>query len=911
MFVALCLLPSLANATPQQGVATAFIAWALLGLALLGVVLQSYRLHRLQQAMTQAQRQAQRAEQAYQLSQAVAKHLLSEDFQPALNNSLECIGNALKVERCYVLAYYQQQRKFTMSHEWCAAQVRSVLAEWRELSLDTADYAYLHETVLNGDVAHCLDVAQLPQEAASLKTLLAAQEAQSVLLVPIQLGGKSVACLGLETHTPHPPWQPEELRRLTHLADLLALRQATHTAEQRLHTSEQRLKKSQRIGQTGNFVWDIHHENQGYWSEQVYHICGLDPTQAARLGNPVLQQIDAVDRSGLQEAVLKALQTQQAVQTEIRIRRADGELRYLSLHMELQYDPRGNPIQLAGLISDLTAQKRAEKALLQARADAEQANQFKSEFLANMSHSIRTPLNSIIGLSHLTLHTELSQKQTDYVQKIRHSAYELFNSLNDLLLLTQIETRRLQLDIGEFRWQETLDTLLQSLRYQAQEKGKEIFVQQPDNIPNVLLGDSLKLGQILHYLLCDSINSKSSKTHLQITHATKTLPSDSSIALRFVIYTGDEYLQHKENQLDADLHNANFSIKNKYSKTPFFADNSLGLNISKHLLAMMDSDIEIYSAPDQGTRMAFNICFEIATVPTTAPSKSVNDLILLQSADSQAFQQQVQDCNIPTGHILVAEDDAGNAQVIAELLRTAGQRVTSVGNGREALRAVAENPFDLIFMDLEMPYLDGFQTTENLRRDPRFSSLPIIAMTAHTLPEDVEKCLAVGMNDHCAKPFTPDTLLHLLVRWLVVARVHNDAIKSTVPTVITTNEAHSMLKPAPQLFNKTLALQRMLGKQAVLEKMCHLFIQEHGNDVTKLASSIAEKNFSQTQTLAHSLKGLSGSLGAEVLQANAERIELLAREEKLNEASEEWQVFKQDFAQTLERLQRFLDETSS
>ncbi len=835
------------------------------------------------------------ASDADRLTHSIAKRLAEQDFACAMQFSLQAMGVQMQVERCYVLEYYAAQQQFKMTHEWCAPQTQSMLTEWKTLALHTAEYAYLHHPLLAGAVMQCLHLNELPDSAAPVKTLLQAQGVQALLLIPIRLAGQTIACLGLDSEQPRQSWQAKDIRLLRHLAHLFALGWSVQRTHQTLRDNEWRLRETQRIGQIGHFIWDINHENRGYWSEQIYHICGLSPQAAAQLGNPLLRQMEATDRLSLQEAVLQAMQTRQAAECEIRLRQPDATVRYVALYLELQYDERGDPVRLAGAVVDLTERKLTERTLQQARAEAQQANQFKSEFLANMSHEIRTPLNTIIGLSHLALHTKLEAKQSAYLHTIRASAYQLFNRLSDLLLLTQAETDKLILERVDFHLQKTLDTLIHAMRSKAQDKGVEIHYACVDKMPTYLLGDALKLGQILHYLLDNAIRmSHSGQVHLQISRASAQANplNESQIPVRFVVY--DEGI----NTLAWHTTSADSS---QIQLMPAFSSNLLSLNLSKYLIEMMDGSIETYSAQSEGSCFSFVLCFEIAN--NAEPSTEHPLAALLPHNDDAAlpsiaaFHQQAQAYALPAAHVLVVEDDAGNLQVLEEFLCAAGLRVSTARNGKEALSAVAENTFDLIFMDIEMPFLDGFQVTEHIRNDLRFSRIPIIALTAYALPEDVEKCLAVGMNDHCAKPFSPATLLQVLVAWLLPTPEPHKPPKSFTP------EDKTMTTEDPMIFNKELALQRMLGKQAILEKMCRLFLTEHAQDLNKLETALQQQQMPQAQALVHSLKGLSGSLGAEALQAAASRLETAARAGELSTDSALWQDFQQIFQATLSSFQ--------
>ncbi len=844
------------------------------------------------------------------LMQQVMDYLLEpHSFTQAINLSLQAIGESLQVDRCYMLKYYDTQRKFRITHEWCAPQIRSFLPEWQRLDLSTHDYRHLHQPVLSGKAMHYLSLSQLPKEAGLLKTLLQAQRVESVLLMPLCLAGKTDGGIGLETEKPHRPWSAKELQLLQQVAKLFVQAQARHQAEQALQHSEARLKEAQRIGQTGHFIWDVHHENRGYWSEQVYHICGLDPLKTRCLGNPLLQHIEPTDRGCLQDAVLQAIHTQQTVHCNIRMRRTDGEQRYLALQMELQYDEHGNPAQLAGTITDFTERQLSEEALRQAREANEQANRFKGEFLASMSHEIRTPMNSIIGLSHLALHTDLSAQQTGYLNQIRHSAYQLFGSLNDLLVLTQIESGKLAIEYIEFHLQDMLEYLIQEMRCKIPNRHLELDYSQPDSLPNTLVGDPLKLGQILHHLLDNALKFSTSDAlylRVQNSHA-----EADKIDIRFTIENACHcpHPQHLNTELN-DLFDATSTLS-----APAHCGARLGLNISQQLIKMMQGQIETYNAPDGGCGFIVTLPFVVAASQHKTPEaelqmrSATHRFRWEESSDANMFQQQARRYQIPAANILVVEDDLGNLQVITELLRIVGLQVHVAHTGGEALSAVAEHAFDLIFMDIEVPELNGFQVTEQIRRDARFNIIPIIAMTAYALPEDVEHCLAAGMNDHCAKPFTPDTILQILARWLAPKSLNLEPTKTDLNPP---KEMNHMENPTQAvIFNQALALQRMLNKPAILEKMCRLFLSEHPQDAEKISAAITQADFAQAKILAHSLKGLSGNLGAEALQMQADKIEQLARAEQLRLDSEAWEDFLHTFHSTIDTLKAFTGESSS
>lgn len=397
--------------------------------------------------------------------------------------------------------------------------------------------------------------------------------------------------------------------------------------------------------------------------------------------------------------------------------------------------------------------------IIRAQRQAEEANQSKSDFLANMSHEIRTPMNAIIGLSHLCLQTALNDRQRDYVSKMHYSARALLGIINDILDFSKIEAGRLELENTDFNLQTTLANLDSLIGHLAREKNLEFEFHVDSNIPKYLFGDSNRLRQVLLNLAGNAVKfTKVGSVKILVTMRRKR---KDKVELQFCVSdTGIGLSTEQIDHLFQPFTQADSSTSRKFGGT------GLGLAICKRLVEMMDGDIWVESKPDKGSDFKFTAKFGIGK--ESGETK----------ADSDAFPNA--HLNLVNKYILLVEDNPFNQQVAKELLENIGVKVTVANNGQEALQELAKRPYDIVLMDVQMPVMDGYEATRNIRATPDISTQCVIAMTANAMPEDRQRCLSAGMDDFITKPITPEHLYQVLSKW-VTANISNPADEDFIP----------------------------------------------------------------------------------------------------------------------------------
>jgi|GEM_PF-178940 len=756
-------------------------------------------------------------------------------------------------------------------------------------------------------------------------------------------------------------------------------------AEAELALSRLRLAEAQHIAQVGSWEWEVETDALT-WSDEKYRLFGFAPNACAVTREFQLSCVLPEDRPAALAWIEAAIATGEPAQADFRIVRPDAEVRVMHTRVNGVFDENGKVIRILGTSQDITEQRRSESELRAAKVDAETANLAKGEFLANMSHEIRTPMNGIIGMTDLALETELNHDQREYLRMVKSSAHSLLGLINDILDFSKIEAGKLELEAIDFSLRDCIGGMLKPLGIRADQKGLELVADIHADVPDYLVGDSMRLRQILINLTDNAIKF-TQRGEVVVGVSGQSIGNGESELQFCVSDTGIGIPEEKQAAIFEAFAQADGSTTRTYGGT------GLGLSIASQLIQKMEGKIWIESKVGEGTTFHFtarfgvraalspvrraephdleglralvvddnavnrrvlsemlqnwrmkptavesgataleemtraanaNAAYEVVLLDAMMPemdgfalaekinaqpaladatvmmlssampagtaercdalgiagwlSKPITqsellDAILIavspemEDRSSRGAEIQVAEGDLVKSglRILVAEDNLINRAVATGVLEKAGHALVHVGTGREAVEAFSDGSFDLILMDVQMPEMDGFEATRRIREleETTGSHITIVAMTAHAMAGDRERCLAAGMDDYVSKPLRKEDLLRAL----------GGAI------------GEDRTETAP-LYNREQLLSQCDGDADLMAQLVSIFHDNTPLILRAVGEAVEKGDAPALATQAHKLLSSLGVFGAGRARTLALRLERHAEENDFSGAKE-------------------------
>ncbi|OXE98015.1 PAS domain S-box-containing protein [Flavobacterium araucananum] len=684
------------------------------------------------------------------LSLCTEKFLLSKSTHEMFQETYDLIGKAAKVDHMY---YYE--RDFTTNvasqkYKWSRKGIAHQITELQHLTED--NLAEIYEAAQNKKILNTL-TRKLGD--TFFKNLLINNEIKSILILPLYINDVFTGFIGFDDCTNERKWSEEEIYIFQVLANNISSALERNRNETRILESEEKFKLiANNIPGTVYLSKFDAFSTKIFLNDEIRNLTGYSKSEFIENNLSFLSLIHPDDKEQVVNNQVDNLQTGMPLHNVYRIRRKSGE--YIWVEEFGDVIKKGDEIEfIGGIYFDITNKKETEDAI-KAKQLAEAANKSKSDFLANMSHEIRTPLNGIIGFTHLLMKTELEEIQEKYMTTINQSAHSLLEIINDILDFSKIEAGKLELFIDLYDIKKVLGQVFDLIVYESNQKNLKLELNVDPDVPKYIWTDIVRIKQILINLLSNAVkftNEGSIKLNVSVLEKNKS----NNCTIRFsVIDTGIGILEKNQKKIFKAFSQEDSSTTRKFGGT------GLGLTISNQLLALMESRLQLESKIDMGSNFYFDLDLKTS-------NQSINEKY---NAELKKINLELSANNIGANHknvtFLIVEDNKVNMLLLKTIIKNlySTAYIYECENGYEAVNQFENINPDLVFMDIQMPIMNGYETTKAIRNTLTGKDIPIIAVTAGAEKDERNKCLSAGMDDYISKPIIKGTVEEALVKWL-------------------------------------------------------------------------------------------------------------------------------------------------
>ena len=684
------------------------------------------------------------------LSLCTEKFLLSKTPHEMFQETYDLIGKAAKVDHMF---YYEKD--FTndtviQKYKWSRKGIAHQITQVQQMTGEHLKEIY--EAAQNKKIVNTL-TKNLGD--TFFKKLLINNEIKSILILPLYIDDIFTGFIGFDDCTKERKWSEEEIYIFQVLANNISSALERNRNETKILESEEKFKLiANNIPGTVYLSKFDAFSTKIFLNDEIFNLTGYSKSEFIENNLSFLSLIHPDDKDEVIENQIDNLQSGMPLHNVYRIRRKSGEFIWVEEFGDVI--KRGDEIEfVGGIYFDITNKKETEDAI-KAKQLAEAANKSKSDFLANMSHEIRTPLNGIIGFTHLLMKTDLEEIQEKYMTTINQSAHSLLEIINDILDFSKIEAGKLELFIDLYDIKKVLGQVFDLIVYESNQKNLELELNVDPDVPKYIWTDIVRIKQILINLLSNAVkftNEGSIKLNVSVLEKNK----NNNCTIRFsVIDTGIGILEKNQKKIFKAFSQEDSSTTRKFGGT------GLGLTISNQLLALMDSKLQLESKIDMGSNFYFDLNLKTS-------NQSINEKY---NAELKKINMELSTENLNPNQkeitFLIVEDNKVNMLLLKTIIKNLYNTayIYECENGYDAVSQFENINPDLVFMDIQMPIMNGYETTKAIRNTLTGKDIPIIAVTAGAEKEERNKCISAGMDDYISKPIMKGIVEEALVKWL-------------------------------------------------------------------------------------------------------------------------------------------------